>query len=350
MGARTRMLWWAAVAPSMVLSCALAVVIIGAAPPLVGGITLLCFPGVAAVLATGRLEGQAARLLGRARYLTPGESECLERVTVELVGHGFRIPNLFVARTDTRRQVAEAYGRNTVILAPRLLTWLLSGQVSREALAAVLAHAAAAGSVGPSRFDMTVRWLLLPGRAAVWLFDVTAVRCQRSVAPVALVWRIRAIFGVIAVIQCSNQHQDLFAGTVGVLVALSYVIPYASGLWRIRVQTSADAVVVGAGMGPGLAAAVAALNERGAGSTGPSSDGPVGREPCSIAGWVTGSLHVRSIGVSPGARAPSSLVRGYLAGPWGWGLGEGGLMSSRRRRHDSSGLYISVTEPVGSWA
>ena len=141
---------------------------------------------------------------------------------------------------------------------------MLSEQVPREALAAVLAQAAATGFVGPSRFDMMVRWLLLPGKAAVWIVEATAGRCRRSLAPVAVMWRMRAVFGVIAVIQCSNQHQDLIGATVGALTTLSYVIPYASGLWRIRVQASADAVVVVAGMGLSLISAVAALNEPGA--------------------------------------------------------------------------------------
>lgn len=262
MGIGTRMFRLGAVLPGIVLSAALMSVVSAMLPATLGGLLLVAYVAAAVVLATGALEAPGVEVLGRARRATPGEEQLLQSLAVWLVGHGQRVPDLYVARSDRGRAAAEPAGRHSVVVAPRMLGWLHRQQVSEAVVATVVAQAAAGLRVGPSRFDLAVRLLTAPGMLVVAGF-VRVARWFTWVPGVLGLWRIRAIFGIVAVWQCLQAHQLTVAVTTGVLVAVSYTGPACARTWRRRVEAGADELVARAGLAGHLEFAVRSADEPG---------------------------------------------------------------------------------------
>jgi hypothetical protein len=251
-----------AVLPGIVLSAALTLVVFAALPPTLGGMLLVAYVVAALVLALGRLEAPAVQVLGRARPATAGEEQLLQALIAHLRTHRVPVPDLYVARSDLGRAAAAPCGRRSVVVAPRMLRWLHREQIPPEVAAAIVAQAAACQRVGPARFDLAARLLTAPGALVVAAFQRIA-RLSMWVPGVLGLWRIRAIFGLVAVWQCLQADQVTIAVTTGVLVALSYTGPGCGRAWRRRVELAADRAVAAAGLGEELAFAVRSADEPG---------------------------------------------------------------------------------------
>lgn len=262
MGIGTRMYRLGAVLPGIVLSAAFLMVVAASLPSALAGLLEVGYAAAAVALACGRFESQAVHVLGRARRATPGEERWLREVAGWLGGRGFDVPDLYVAKRDVGRAAAEPCGRNSVVLAPRMLGWLHRQQISQAVVATVVAQAAAGLQVGPSRFDLAVRALTAPGALVVAAFDRIA-RCFTWVPGVLGLWRIRAAFGIVAVWQCLQAHEVTFAVTTGLLITVSYSAPACARAWRRRVEVAADQIVATAGLGDQLEFAVRSADEAG---------------------------------------------------------------------------------------
>lgn len=262
MGIGTRMFRLGAVLPGIVLSPALLLIVSVMLPATLGGLLLVAYVGAAVVLASGALEAPGVEVLGRARRATTGEEQLLQGLAVWLVGHGQQVPDLYVARADRGRAAAETAGRHSVVVAPRMLGWLHREQVSEAVVATVVAQAAAGLRVGPSKFDLAVRLLTAPGALVVAGF-VRSARWLTWVPGVLGLWRIRAVFGIVAAWQCLQAHQVAIAVTTGVLVAVSYTGPAFARAWRRRVEAAADGLVARAGLAGHLEFAVRSADEPG---------------------------------------------------------------------------------------
>ena len=262
MGIGTRMFRLGAVLPGIVLSVALMSVVSAMLPATIGGLLLVAYVAAAAVLATGALEAPGVEVLGRARRATAGEEQLLQGLAVWLAGRRQQVPDLYVARSDRGRAAAEPVGRHSVVVAPRMLGWLHREQVSEAVVATVVAQAAAGLRVGPSRFDLAVRLLTAPGAVVVAGF-VRVARWFTWLPGVLGLWRIRAVFGIVAVWQCLQAHQVTIAVTTGVLVAVSYTGPACARAWRRRVEAAADRLVARAGLAGQLEFAVRSADEPG---------------------------------------------------------------------------------------
>ena len=262
MGIGTRMYRLGAVLPGIVLSAAFLLVVAACLPATLGGMLLVAYVVGAAVLACGAVEAPAVRVLGRARRATVGEQRLLRGLAGLLDGRGLGVPDLYVARGDLGRAVAEPCGQHSVVVAPRMLGWLHRQQVSRAVVAAVVAQAAEGLRVGPSRFDLAVRLLTAPGALVVDGF-VQVARWFTWVPGVVGLWRIRAVSGVVAVWQSLQAHQVTIAVTTGALIAVSYTGPACARAWRRRVEAAADRSVARAGLGDQLEFAVRTAYEPG---------------------------------------------------------------------------------------
>lgn len=262
MGIGTRMYRLGAVLPGIVLSTALLLVVSAMLPATVGGLLLVGFIAAAVLLALGSFEVAAVEVLGRARRATPGEEQLLQGLAGWLAGRGLEVPTLYVARADRGRAAAEPCGRHSVVVAPRMLGWLHRQQVSQAVVATVVAQAAAGLRGGPSRFDLAVRLLIAPGALVVAGF-VRVARWFTWVPGVLALWRIRAVFGVVAVWQCLQAHQVTIAVTTGVLMTVSYTGPACARALRRRVEAAADQAVTRAGLGDQLEFAVRSADEPG---------------------------------------------------------------------------------------
>lgn len=262
MGFGTRMYRLGAVLPGIVLSAALLLVVSAMLPATLGGLLLVAYLAAAVVLATGALEESAVQVLGRARRATAGEEQLLQGLVAWLSARGQAVPELYVGRGDRGRAAAEPVGRRSVVVAPRMLGWLHREQVSQAVVATVVAQAAAGLRVGPSRFDLAVRLLTAPGAVVVAGF-LRVARWFTWVPGVLGMWRIRAVFGVVAVWQCLQAHQVTIAITTGVLIAVSYSGPACGRAWRRRVEAAADGLVARQGLGEQLEFAVRSADEAG---------------------------------------------------------------------------------------
>ena len=143
-----------------------------------------------------------------------------------------------------------------------MLRWLHREQVSHAVAATVVAQAAAGLRVGPSRFDLAVRLLTAPGALLVAGF-VRVARWFTWVPGVLGLWRVRAVFGIVAVWQCLHAHQVTIAVTTGVLIAMSYSGPTCARAWRRRVEVDADLATARAGLRHQLEFAVRSADEPG---------------------------------------------------------------------------------------
>lgn len=262
MGIGTRMYRLGAIQPGIVLSAALLLVVTAMLPATAGALLLVAYVAAAVVLALGTFETPAVEILGRARRATRAEEQLLQGLGGWLAGRGLEVPNLYVARGDRGRAAAEPCGRHSVVVAPRMLGWLHRQQVPQAVVATVVAQAAAGLRVGPSRFDLAVRLLTTPGVLVVAAFG-RAARWFTWVPGVLALWRIRAIFGIVAVWQCLQAHQVTIAVTTGVLMTVSYSGPACARAWRRRVEAAADRCVAQAGLGDQLEFAVRSADEPG---------------------------------------------------------------------------------------
>lgn len=262
MGIGTWMFRLGAVLPGIVLSAALTLVVSAALPSTLGGMLLVAYAMGAVGLALGQFEAPAVQVLGCARPATVGEEQLLQGLAGWLRSHGCPAPDVYVARTDLGRAAAEPCGRRSVVVAPRMLRWLHREQVPQEVAAAVVAQAAAGLRVGPARFDLAVRLLTVPGSLVVAMFERVA-RFFTWAPGVLGLWRIRAVFGIVAVWQCLQAHQVAIAITTGLLVTVSYSGPACSRAWHRRVERDADRLVAAAGLARQLEFAVRSADEPG---------------------------------------------------------------------------------------
>jgi len=251
-----------AVLPGIVLSAAFLLFVSAALPATLGGLLEVTYVVAALVLAFGQLEPRAVLLLGRARLATPGEEQLLRGIADWLTSRGLAVPDLYVARSNLGHAAAEPCGRHSVIVAPRMLSWLHRQQVSQAVVATVVAQAAAGLKVGPSRFDLAVRLLTAPGALVVAGF-LRIARVFTWVPGVLALFRIRAVFGAVAVWQCLQAHQVTIAITTGLLITVSYTGPACARAWRRLVEADADRTVVRAGLGEQLEYAVRSADEPG---------------------------------------------------------------------------------------
>ena len=252
----------AAVLPGIVLSAALVLVVADSLPATPAGMLLVGYVGATAVLAFGRLEVLAVLGLGRARRPTVAEEQLLQNLAGWMLARGLSAPDLYVARSDLGRAAAEPCGRRSVVVAPRVLHWLHPGHVPQAVGAAVVAQAAAALRVGPSRYDLAVRLLTLPG--ALILAGFARIAGLFTWVPGVMgLWRMRAILGIVAVWQCLQSSQVTIAVTTGSLMTVSYSAPACARAWRRRVEVDADQLVVSAGLANQLEFFVRSADEPG---------------------------------------------------------------------------------------
>lgn len=207
---------------------------------------------VSLVLATGRWEPPAARVFGFARGLRAGERATLAPTLALLEVLDLAPGRVLMRGTDTGGLVASPIGRRTVIVEPNVIQGLYERRLTREDAAAAIGYAVASQRVGPARFDLAAR---------VWAFPWTLLyvvvrqiaRAFSWVPAAGFAWHLRAVVGVIAVVQGFQPGGDPGLGVAtGVLVAISYIAPAADRAWRGVVERDADQIVVRAGLAGSL--------------------------------------------------------------------------------------------------
>lgn len=208
---------------------------------------------VLGVLATGRAETLAVRMLARAREPREYELTALRPVIAVLEELDLASPpvELLVREGQGGVRVGAA-GRRTVVVSQGLVEAIATARVRPDEVAALLAHAIGRIRSGQTRYDVALEFWLLPwrmlqsfgrgvGRAIGW-FPLTA-----------LAWRLRFVTGAVALVQGINEGRAMFGVIGGAVVVLSYAIPWAEHHTNVMAQDEADQFVAATGLGDALA-------------------------------------------------------------------------------------------------
>jgi hypothetical protein len=249
--ASTKLIRLCAVLPAGLAGSVVALMAFGLLPDLVELAAWAVGLALVGVLSFGMLEAPAARALGFARTLRPGERALLTPAVRLAEQAGLRVDRVLVGLVEADGPLVQPIGRGTVIIDPWLVEALYRRAISVPEAAAAMAHAVAALRVGPARFDLAARLCVFP-------WTILAQVCRRIVEAFSwlpagqLAWNLRIIVGGVALVQgFQNGRPDTGVGAA-VLVAVSYIAPAAHKAWCAIIERDADAVVAAHHLGEPL--------------------------------------------------------------------------------------------------
>ena len=240
-------------APALLVSFVLTVVMCALLPPALGLVAFMAAGGVLVALAMGQLQQPAIAALTRSRPATEAEFRVMAPVLAELGGRGVDIATLFVRRAQRpSTPVAVAVGRRTVVVSPGLVDATYRGGVTGAEAAAALARAVGRHRALRPRVELAVLAATTPWRLIVATF-LGIGRAFAWLRFMRLAWTLRGVVGVICVVQ-SMVEGRAWAGLLGgAVIALTYLVPAAGRRIDLRTEAEADQFVLGLGLGPVLA-------------------------------------------------------------------------------------------------
>ncbi|GGD10338.1 hypothetical protein GCM10007231_06420 [Nocardioides daphniae] len=240
-------------APALLVSFVLTVVMCALLPPALGLVAFMAAGGVLVALAMGQLQQPAIAALTNSRPATEAEFRVMAPVLAELGGRGVDIATLFVRRAQRpSTPVAVAVGRRTVVVSPGLVDATYRGGVTGAEAAAALAHAVGRHRALRPRVELAVLAATTPWRLIVATF-LGIGRAFAWLRFMRLAWTLRGVVGVICVVQ-SMVEGRAWAGLLGgAVIALTYLVPAAGRRIDLRTEAEADQFVLGLGLGPVLA-------------------------------------------------------------------------------------------------
>lgn len=244
--------------PTVLASAALWVVVLALLPPILGLLAFVAGVATLGLLAVGLVERPVIRLLFAARTAMPGEDEALAPLVARLAGLGIASGREVLIRggAGPRTPPAQLVGDGVLVVTRWLVEAPACGRLALDEAVALVAHAHGRRQAQRPHTEVAMLVLTLPARAVV----ATVASLARGLAGVPFLrfaWSIRGLVGAVAVAQQNVEGRPLLGICSGVIVALSYLIPAASRATAARVEASADAVVVGYGLGPALATVMA---------------------------------------------------------------------------------------------
>lgn len=240
-------------APALLVSFVLTVVVGALLPPALGLVAFMAAGGVLVALAMGQLQQPAIAELTSSRPATEAEFRALAPVLAELGGRGVDVAAVFVRRVQgPSTPVAVAIGRRTVVISPGLVDATYRGGVTGAEAAGALAHAVGRHRAIRPRLELAVLAATTPWRLIVAAFRGIG-RAFAWLPFMRLAWTLRGVVGVICVVQ-SVVEGRAWAGLLGgAVIALTYVVPVAGRRIDLRAEAEADQFVLGLGLGPVLA-------------------------------------------------------------------------------------------------
>lgn len=240
--------------PSVLASVLLWVVALALLPPIMGLLAFVTGAVIVGLLAVGVGERAAVRLLLAARRATPGEEEALALLVARLallnIARGREV--LVRGGVSRRTPPARLVGDGVVVVTPWLVESPGRGWLSLDAAVALVVHADGRRSAERPRAEVAMLVLALPPRAVVAL-GASVARGLDWVPFLRFAGSMRGVVGAVAVVQQIVGGRPLLGIFVGVIVALTYLVPAAARAKAARVEAVADDVVVRHGLGPAYA-------------------------------------------------------------------------------------------------
>ena len=240
-------------APALLVSFVLTVVVCALLPAALGLVAFVAVGRVLVALAMGQLHQPVIAVLTSSRLATEAEFRVMAPVLAELGGRGVDVAAVFVRRVQRpSTPVAVAIDPRTVAVSPALVDAMYRGGVTGAEAAAVLAHAVGRHRALRPRLELAVLAATTPWRLVVAAFRGIG-RAFAWLPLMRLAWTLRGVVGVICVVQ-SMVEGRAWAGLLGgAVIALTYLVPAAGRRIEVRTEAEADQFVLGLGLGPVLA-------------------------------------------------------------------------------------------------
>ncbi|MBU1802568.1 MAG: hypothetical protein KKA97_10115 [Actinobacteria bacterium] len=240
-------------APALLASFVLTVVVCALLPPALGLVAFLVAAGLLVALAIGQFEVPAIATLTRSRPATAAELQVMAPVLAELGGRGVDVDALFVRRRQgPSTPVAVAIVDRAVVVTPGLVDATYRGGVTAAEAVAAMAHAVGRWRAIRPRLELAVLAATTPWRLVVATFRGVA-RAFAWLPFMRLAWTLRGVVGVICIVQSVAEGRAAPGILGGAVIALTYLVPAA--VWRIEAwsEAAADQLVVSLGLGSVLA-------------------------------------------------------------------------------------------------
>ena len=240
-------------APALLVSFVLTVVVCALLPPALGLVAFLVAAGLLAALALGQFEVPAIATLTLSRLATAAELQVMAPVLAELRGRSVDVDALFVCRRQgPSTPVAVAIADRAVVVTPGLVDARYRGGVTAAEAAAAMAHAVGQRRAIRPRLELAVLAATTPWRLVV----VTVRGVARAFAWLPfmrLAWTLRGVVGVICIVQSVAEGRAAPGILGGAVIALTYLVPAASRRIEAWSEAAADQLVVSLGLGSVLA-------------------------------------------------------------------------------------------------
>ena len=242
-----------AVAPGIVVSWLLAVMVVPLLPPPWFAASVAVWLAVLVALGCGGGESLAVRAMFRVRRLDEFETSRLAPVLTVLSGRGLGPPVMQLWVQPTTPWVStRGVGRRSVIVSAGLVQAVIDGRIPTNQAAALLGHSACVIRSGDTRRDVAIAFSMLPYTALRGVASLV-VRLFGGMALVGAAWALRFIVGGVAVAQSVAQGHPWFALLTGSIVTASYLVPRWERAWAPRMDRDGDDLLVAHGLGPDLA-------------------------------------------------------------------------------------------------
>jgi hypothetical protein len=240
-------------APALLVSFVLTVVVCALLPPALGLIAFLAAAGVLVALALGQFEVPATAALTRSRPATAAELQVMGPVLAELGVRGVDVGTLFVRRRQSPGTlVAAAIADGAVMVSPGLFNATYRGGVTAAEAAAAIAHAVGRRRAIRPRLELAVLAATTPWRLVGASFRGVA-RAFAWLPFMRLAWTLRGVVGVICIVQSVVEGRAAPGILGGAVIALTYLVPAAGRRIEARSEAADDELVVSLGLGAVLA-------------------------------------------------------------------------------------------------
>lgn len=240
-------------APALLVSFVLTVVVCALLPPALGLVAFLVAAGLLAALALGQFEVPAIATLTLSRLATAAELQVMAPVLAELGGRGIDVGALFVRRRQgPSTPVAVAIADRAVVVTPGLVEAMYRGGVTTAEAAAAMAHAVGRRRAIRPRLELAVLAATTPWRLVVGTFRGVG-RAFAWLPFMRLAWTLRGVVGVICIVQSVAEGRAAPGILGGAVIALTYLAPAASRRIEAWSEAAADQLVVSLGLGSVLA-------------------------------------------------------------------------------------------------
>ena len=237
LGRRGRLLKLAVVVPDLIISWLIGFVILAALPPdiALGFVTGLL--AMSLVVASGRAEELAVRVLHAARRPTAVEALRIAG-PLRLVADRSGVADLSVLIGRAGDPVTAA-GCRHVILHPGVLDAHRAGRITDAEVAALIAHGVGRLRLGQPRFDLLVTLWTLPWDFIRGLF--AGIAHHLAWVPLGrFAWQTRFVVGTIAVVLEAEAGRWPSPIVIAGFLALSYLMPRLRQAWQHQEREAGD--------------------------------------------------------------------------------------------------------------